>query len=239
MDRELVYGTSLIQYNLLFEVRRTLRIEVHTDSSVLVKAPEGTDETIITNRLIRRAAWIQKQQRYYQSIQPANLPKQYVSGESFRYLGYQHRLKVDENQPECVRRVGDRIQVTIRKQTEIGVEKLINNWYRQQAKRIFKARLTICLARFNHLPKFDKSKPAPTLILRKMKGRWGSCTVDGRLFLNPDLVQATTFCIDYVITHELAHLIEHNHSHNFYRILSYAMPDWKERKERLEKAHWD
>ena len=240
MDRELEYGTSLIRYKLLFEVRRTLRIEVHTDTSVWVKAPEGTDETIITNRLTGRAAWIQKQQRYYQTIQPAHPPRQYVSGESFRYLGYQHRLKVNEGNPEGIKRLGGRLQVTICKPGDsLKVEKVVSDWYREQAKRVFNKRLTNCLLRFNSLMESNAIKSIPTIELRRMKGRWGSCTAAGKIFLNPDLIQAPTFCIDYVITHELTHLIEHSHRPRFYQVLSHAVPDWKERKDKLEKTHWN
>lgn len=240
MDRELKYGTSLIPYKLLFELRRTLRIEVHTDTSVWVKAPEGTDETIVENRLINRATWIQKQQRYYQTVQPAHPPKQYVSGESFRYLGYQHRLKVNEGKPEGIKRLGGRLQVTTCNPGDLlKVEKIVIDWYREQARRMFKKRLMVCLLRFNSLTGVNAITSIPTIELRRMKGRWGSCTAAGKIFLNPDLIQAATCCIDYVITHELTHLIEHSHRPRFYQILSHAMPDWKERKEKLEKTHWD
>ena len=240
MESELDYGTSVIRYNLAFESRRTLRIEVHADASVWVKAPLGTDTMLIRNRLLRRAAWILKQQRYYQTIQPGSFRREYVSGESFRYLGYQHRLKVEESSPERVKRVGSQLLVVIGSRADTKrIEKLLENWYRLQATQVFSKGLARCLARFASVAEFGPVRPIPDLRLRRMKGRWGSCTADGRLFLNPDLVQASTYCIDYVITHELAHLLEHNHSPAFYRVLTHAMPDWRERKETLARARWD
>jgi predicted metal-dependent hydrolase len=69
--------------------------------------------------------------------------------------------------------------------------------------------------------------------LRAMSKRWGSCTPKGKIFLNPLLVSATKDCIDYVIVHELCHLRFPNHSSSFYRLLSRIMPDWIDRKNRL------
>ena len=67
-----------------------------------------------------------------------------------------------------------------------------------------------------------------------MKRRWGSCTKSGRILLNLLLIQTSPPCIDYVITHELCHLIEHNHTSAFYQLLDRAMPDWRKRKRKLE-----
>lgn len=240
MDKELTYGTSTIRYKLLYESRRTLRIEIHPDMSVWVKVPEGTDEALIIARLTRRATWIRKQQRYYQAVQPASGPKQYVSGESFRYLGYQHRLKVVEGQPEGVKRVGSRLLVLVsQRENESKIKKLVESWFRRRAQRIFSERLAICRLRFAGHITSEFGSNLPELKLLRMIGRWGSCTAGGQIALNPSLIQASTDCIDYVITHELAHLIQHNHSPAFYRLLNWAMPDWKARKQKLEETRWD
>ena len=66
-----------------------------------------------------------------------------------------------------------------------------------------------------------------------MKSRWGSCTVAGKITLNLKLVQVPKPTIDYVIVHELCHLVEHSHGADFYRLLSRIMPDWERRREEL------
>jgi predicted metal-dependent hydrolase len=68
-----------------------------------------------------------------------------------------------------------------------------------------------------------------------MPKRWGSCTREGRIMLNPALVSAPKDCIDYVITHELCHTRIHNHSAEYYELLTRIMPDWEERKTRLDQ----
>ncbi len=69
--------------------------------------------------------------------------------------------------------------------------------------------------------------------IRKMSNRWGSCTAEGHILLNPDLIVAPLPCIEYVVAHELCHLREHNHGTDFYRLLTAMMPDWERRRERL------
>ncbi len=74
----------------------------------------------------------------------------------------------------------------------------------------------------------------PKLIVRRIKTRWGSCSKNGTILLNTELIKAPVDCIDYVITHELCHLRIHEHTSAFYRLLSRCMPDWERRKARLE-----
>lgn len=73
----------------------------------------------------------------------------------------------------------------------------------------------------------------PTLTIRRMKTRWGSCGRSGRILLNPRLLQAPLDLIDYVVVHELCHLKEHNHSKRYYALLDAAMPDWRDRRKRI------
>ena len=84
------------------------------------------------------------------------------------------------------------------------------------------------------ISKLDREPP--TIQVRRMKTRWGSCSKKGQILLNTDLVQAPIACIDYVIVHELCHLIVPNHSPRFYSLLDQSMPDWRARKLKLEKC---
>jgi predicted metal-dependent hydrolase len=76
----------------------------------------------------------------------------------------------------------------------------------------------------------------PQVRIRRMVQRWGSCTPTGTITLNPALVQAAPACIDYVLAHELTHLLEPAHSARFYQLMTNVMPDWRHRRERLATA---
>ena len=119
--------------------------------------------------------------------------------------------------------------VTVDKTDIAQVQTLVEEWYRTQAKRVLPERLEAMLPRFSRIA----LPTEPQLSIRKMSSRWGSCTEAGVITLNLKLMQVPKVYIDYVIVHELCHLVEHNHSQHFYRLLDRMMPDWRARRERL------
>jgi predicted metal-dependent hydrolase len=111
----------------------------------------------------------------------------------------------------------------------LAVEATVSTWYRRRAKDVFERRLDSC---FMEAKRYIGTRPL--LRIRRMKRRWGSCKSTNGILLNTLLVYAPARCIDYVIMHELCHLRHHNHGSKFYRLLGQLMPDWKERRKRLE-----
>ncbi len=93
---------------------------------------------------------------------------------------------------------------------------------------IFRERLDACYPKVEHL-----DVVYPDLAIRVLKSRWGSCSPRGRITLNVKLIQVPRAYIDYVVFHELCHLAEPNHSPRFYELLERVLPDWRERRERL------
>ena len=104
----------------------------------------------------------------------------------------------------------------------------LDGWFAEAARRIFAARLAICFRRVARL-----GVAYPTLTIRAMSTRWGSCRRVGAITLNLRLIQAPQSCIDYVILHELCHLKEHNHSKEYYALLDRILPDWRDRRRKL------
>jgi predicted metal-dependent hydrolase len=175
--------------------------------------------------------WIRRQQAYFSRFLPKLPPRCYVSGETHRYLGRQYRLRVVEGPEESAKLRGKFIWVeTARKADSGGVRRLVEGWYVFHAKVRFSRSLAECLARFHG------RVGTPQLRLRRMPKRWGSWTHRGVIYLNPELILAPPSCIDYVVTHELCHLAHGHHGPAFYGLLQRVMPDWVERKERLERA---
>jgi predicted metal-dependent hydrolase len=111
------------------------------------------------------------------------------------------------------------------------VKRLVDSWYSRRAIITYKNRLNQFL---DGNRRFRMSMP--TIRIRKMRGRWGSCDQKSSILLNTELVKAPSYCIDYVIAHELCHLRYRDHGSKFQRLLTRIMPDWRERKERLERV---
>ena len=227
--RSLRYGNTTIEYHLCYAQRKTLGISVAPDLRVTVTAPEGSALADIEARVEKRAAWILKKQREYERYLPHLPPRQYVSGETHRYLGRQYRLKVAQSEEEGVRLGRNYLYVDVRDEPDRQrVSLLLDAWYRARAGEVFADRLQACFPKMQHTGIF-----LPKLSIRAMSSRWGSTSPSGRVTLNVKLIQVPRTYIDYVIYHELCHLQEPNHGPGYYRLLDRVLPDWRERREKL------
>lgn len=228
----LVYGSETIEFSLNFSPRRRVSIAVEPDGGVIVKAPPETTLAAVLVHIRKKAGWIIRQRDQFAAFGPVMPPPRYVSGETHRYLGRQYRLRVTQGDSPNVKLVGRFFEiVTPDKSDTAAVRKQLDGWYRRRAIMVFSDYLERCLK-----PSYFRKLTMPEWSIRQMKRRWGSCTKDGAMLLNPLLIQASPRCIEYVITHELCHLIHHSHSAGFFRLLDRVMPDWRERKARLERA---
>jgi len=229
MVDELQWGRTKICYSYKYKDRKTLAIHVHPDLTVTVDAPHGTDIEKIREKVKKRASWIKKSSRDFELFLPKQPPRKYVSGESHRYLGRQYRLKVRKGTSESVKCYQGYFTVICNDNpTPSKVRELLDGWYLEKEAKIFDRRFHECCKKAQQL-----GISPPPLSVRALKTRWGSCTKSGKIILNRELIKAPTECIDYVIMHELCHLEEHNHGPKFWRLLEKVMPDYRERKNRL------
>ena len=228
----ITYGEKRIPYRLDRRTRKTLEIAVEPDMSVSVAAPLEATIFDIEKKLRKRAAWIVRQQNFFQQFVPRTPERKYIGGETHLYLGRQYRLKVHPDLIDHVRYFRGRIWVnTTRSNSPSHTEALVKNWYKDRAKTKLTDRIMACQRRF---AKAEEVVPK-TVSIRALKQRWGSMTLAGQLILNQRLVEAPVDAIDYVITHELCHIREPHHGTAFFDYLTEVMPDWKERKEHLER----
>lgn len=238
----LAYGDELINYDIIrrsskkldstSSVRKVL-IKVHPDQRVVASVPNDACDASIQQAMIKRSKWIWKNIQEFSAQKQYAMPRQYVSGETQFYLGRRYMLKVqttaDEN--SGVKLLRGKLLVTLtggnNKQPR-QIKELLDAWYLQRANKIFDERLQVLL------PKATWIDKAPAYRIMNMKKQWGSCSPKGTLMLNPHLVKSPKECIDYVLLHELCHVVEHNHSERFWRLLTQVMPNWKEVKSKLD-----
>lgn len=228
MTDYITFGSKRIDFELTFANRKSLGITVTPDLDVLVKAPDGTSVADIKERLRKRAPWIIRQQSFFLSFHPKTPPRKFVGGETHLFLGRPYRLQIIEAAIEEVKISGKFLEVFT--QDKARVETLVSEWYLQNAKMRFHAIATPLIKRFK---KYDVEPSS--IILRNMPTRWGSCTPRGKIILNPELIKAPKGCIEYVIVHELCHLVHHNHTQKFIDLQTRELGDWEKWKGRLER----
>ena len=228
MRESIVFGTKNIEFDVQYKARKTLGITVTPAMDVLVDAPEGTSLEKVKEKVRKRAPWILKQQDYFAGFHPIATPKRYVSGETHLYLGRQYRLKIIDSKAEKVKLKGKFIEVHTASPDK--AQALLDKWYLEHARQKFQEYLAPLEERFSGFG----VRPSGFEI-RRMPKRWGSCTPKGKIILNSELIKAPKGCIEYVIIHELCHLVHPDHSKAYWNLLDKEMPAWHKWKERLEK----
>ena len=227
------YGAELIRFGLRRQPSRTVQrvaIHVEPDGSVLVDAPEATPIDTVLTAVKKRSRWISQHVGAARERLAHVLPREYLSGESLHYLGRRYRLKVSIQAGAVpdTRMRGGFIVVTVPKHSPVMIRAALDAWYRLRARELFADRLATIAAPLRWV------KQTPPTRLQFMTVQWGSCSPAGRITLNPLLVKAPRECIDYVLLHELCHLLHHNHSPKFYKTLDRHMPPWRMIKEKLD-----
>lgn len=215
--------------------RRTVGLFVDPHEGVFLRAPAGISLSVLSRLVHSKGAWILKKQKQIEAIQPFLPRREFVTGETYYYLGRTYRLKVqslrDMTKPSvhltqgrfCVRLNGH-YTVLGRKRV---VRKTLGKWYKKRASCILRRRLGAYAKTLN--------VACPDLILANQSRRWGSCNHKGVIRLNWHIVMAPMSLVDYVVAHELCHIVHHNHSYRFWNLLARLMPDYGERRVRLRK----
>jgi len=223
-----------IPYLLTRKPVKNVNLRIKPEGEVLVSASNSVPTDFID-------AFIEKKQRYIFSVLSRYeekkklfqaVPKRYVSGEGYDLLGKSLRLKVEANKEENVYTDGVYIFLKVKDKDDFRhKEIMMSKWLKQYQTSVFEELLQ---EKYLLFEKYGVTYP--TLKIRNMTSRWGSCQPKkGIITLNSKLIEAPRNCIEYVILHELVHFIHPNHSRQFWDFVAMMMPDWKERKEELEK----
>jgi predicted metal-dependent hydrolase len=213
-------------YQVRYSKRRTLALYVYPDQRVEVRAPLGCPEAVVQGFVADKSAWVQRKLAEFSRRPP--VVAEFDIGQPQPYLGAHYPLVLIPERPFGVWLAADRLLLRCR--AESGAARLLADWYRRQAQEVFAQRLLACREKMA-----DFRLPEPALRLRRMRRRWGSCSSDGKITLNLDLVRYPLHLIDYVIVHELCHLREFHHGPAFYRMMDAALPDWQERRSELRQ----
>lgn len=230
---EVTYGTDKIIFSIERKKVKNVNLNIRITGEVIVTAREEVPLNFIMGFIERKSSWIIKQIKYFKEHATESIAKkELVSGETIKYLGKQYRLKVEESTEESVKYFRGYVYLYVKDKNDYKhKEALLNKWIDFKCKEIFKSSYDKV---YQIISKYDI--PNVKISIRKMKSRWGSCIVEKQIIiLNKELIKAPKYCIEYVILHELIHLIHKNHDKEFYDFLYTLMPDWKERKKILDE----
>ena len=204
--------------------RKTIALIVERDGRLIVRAPMRIKDEKILEFVRQKEKWILSKQEKARALYPPFLPKEYVNGEGFWYLGKIHRLQWTENEKPLLHMNGNfRLSKKAADKAPIVFEK----WYREQAYQIISERVQWVAAKHGFTYKQVKITSART--------RWGSCNSKGTLSFAWRLVMAPMPVIDYVVVHELVHLKTQNHSKDYWSKVRLIMPDYKNRIDWLDR----
>jgi predicted metal-dependent hydrolase len=232
MANTLLYGENSLSYHVTTapNLEKKIKIHVYPNNHIEVEAPEECSSIDIDIAVRKRARWIVQQLEAAKQVRAHSLPREYVSGETHFYVGRRFQLCIIESKevPSDVKLRAGRIEIITRSTDPASVRRRLNDWYKEKSISYFQRRLRLISANISWIDKTPPFKLVP------MKKQWGSCSPNGVIHLNPWLIRAPVDCIDYVITHELCHLREHNHSKKYYELLQRHYPDWQHVKAKLD-----
>jgi predicted metal-dependent hydrolase len=198
---------------------------------VRVAAPLAVSDEAVRLAVIGKLGWIRRQRARF-AAQPRQTKREMVSGESHYYLGRRYRLRVVEHRGTA--RVELRnttvLELHVRPGTDTeGRDRIVQNWYREQLRAL----IPPLLAKWEAI----LGVRAVDWGIKRMKTKWGACSTDaGRIWLNLELAKKPVQCLEYIVVHELAHLIERHHNDRFAALMDRYLPAWRQYRGELQAA---
>lgn len=200
------------------------------DGKVRVAVPHHVTDERVRLAIISKLGWIRRQQADF-NAQPRQTEREMINGESHYLWGRSYRLEVIEDNGK--HRIETKGKTKLRLYVQPGTSTenrlaVLNSWYREQLK--LKVDELV-----QHWAPVVKRRPNACGI-RKMKTKWGSCNIEAkRIWLNLELVKKPPECLEYILVHELVHLLERHHNERFRKYMDKFLPKWRENRALLNK----
>lgn len=230
MNFSIELENNKIDFDVEYRRRKTLSIRIEPTGKILVIAPSGLGEEAIKGVVESKSKWITKKLEELKEIDYSPYDRKFIDGEFFMYLGERLSLKIiiDKgiNKPIIEVAHGQLNITTFEKEPEL-LEKVMKKWYKEQC-------LNMIMERVDYYKRILGKEPRKVRV-KEQKRRWGTCTSRGDILLNWRCIMASIDIIDYIVVHEMCHLVHMNHSKDFWRLVESILPDYKERRAWLKK----
>lgn len=209
---------------ILRSKRKNIALQVTDSATLVVRAPFGVNDDVIWKVIYRHKNWIDEKKREIEARDPKILPKEYVNGEGFLYLGRYYKLHIVDNQEAPLKFENG---FFLSKNALPEAEKVFIDWYKKAAYE----KITERVRWYAQKSSFQYAK----INITNAQRRWGSCSSRGSLNFSWRLIMAPLPVVDYVVVHELVHLEEKNHGKSFWRKVKVLMPDYEKHENWLKK----
>ena len=213
------------------ELHHASRASLFRRKRVRVAAPLAVSDEAVRLAVIGKLGWIKRQRARFED-QPRQSKREIVSGESHYFLGQRYQLRVVRlnGAAQVVVRKKSIIELHVRPETDYGQrERVLQGWYRQHLKNL----IPPLLEKWQRALGVQVSECR----IKRMKTKWGTCTADAlRIWVNLELAKKPVRCLEYIIAHELAHLIERHHNGRFLAIMDKHLPQWRLYRDELNSA---
>lgn len=233
MIRTHSYEGQSVDYALIRKKRKTMGIYIDVYGNIELRLPKNTTDEEALALLESKWGWVVRKQQEQKEKTKGFKQKTYEEEEEMLFLGkhYPLEIKVDPTlERVSVELTDSAFIMNIHEQDREQIQKLMTKFYKQQCKRLVEERIR------QYQPQF-KVKPRKVSI-RSNKKHWGSCDSNRELTFNWRLVMAPLEVVDYVVIHEMCHMIHMNHDRSFWRLLGSFMPDYREKQDWLAHSHW-
>lgn len=221
-----------ISYTLERKPVKNINLRIRADQCVYVSAPKDVAAKMVDAFVVEKSAYILRAlKKFKDRNRESTLENNFVNGETVKFLGRNLRLKVKNASRSKVESDESYVTLYVKDVQDADLKKrVLETWLRKKCKDEITA---ICKKVYPQVKKYGIA--FPEIQLREMVSRWGSCSPKkGFVTFNTALIAMPVSCIEYVVTHEFTHFLYPNHSKKFYQQLATFMPDWEERKKRLE-----
>lgn len=224
-----------IEVDVIRKNIKNLHLAVYPPNGrVRIAAPLKSNDESIRLFAISKVSWIKNQQKKFYN-QARQSEREYVSGESHYFLGTRYLLNVLPNSPKNQVKVRNKTYIDLyvkKDNTKDLREKIMTEWYRRQLKKEIPSLIEKWQDRIGVEVK--------SWGVKKMRTKWGSCNIEEqRIWMNLDLAKKPKHCLEYVIVHEMVHLLERNHNDRFIAYMDHFLPQWRAIKDELNGLIYD
>lgn len=223
------YGSTTIEFEIEYRDRKTFEISIEPPDNIRVRAPKRVAEEEVLKIVKSKGKWITQKLFEFKDIEYRKVNKEYVNGESFMYLGRNYSLELIKNsevkKPD-VKLFQGKFYIETNTSNQDKLKLAMENWYRKKT-------LEKIIEKVDYYKFYINIEPR-SIKVKEQKKRWGSCNSKGDLMFNWRVSMAPSCVLDYIVVHEMCHMVYFNHSKEFWKFVEKIIPDYNDRKEWLK-----